>query len=456
MKIKLSGKTTESHKVNNIDSIGVSIIMPVYNSGKYLRHSLEGLIKQTYRNFELICVDDGSNDDSLSIINEYISIDNRIKVITKKHTNAGNSRNVGLQIARGKYVIFLDADDIFEKEMLKTVYEKAEEDEAEIVVFSGNNYCDDTGEIVSNQGLLRTNMVPQGVFNLNEYKGRILFTSTAPWNKLFQKKFILDNKLNFQSIQSANDLFFVTVALLVANKITVCDSCLIHYRVNNKNSLQGSSNKSPYDGTNALIEIYKELENREILERCQIDYNERAVSTILYLLKRIGDVSLYREFYDYLREIFIPEVNLNATAKGYFYNQGLYSELEAIINDNDYEYLFKKIKSLESKSLNKSWLFPFGDILPESEVMIYGAGNVGKAYLNQIKKTKYCCVKGIIDKREIIIEGEMTISPEVSDWKADYIVIAIDSKEIALDIKRMITDKGVDEDKIVWNILNMQ
>ncbi len=439
----------------NINSNGISVIIPVYNASEYLRESLDSLIHQDYKNFEIICVNDGSDDDSLQILNEYMEIDDRIKVITKQHTNAGDSRNIGLQSAKGKYVIFLDADDLFERTMLKEAFEKAEKERAEIVVFSGDNFADDTGERTKNPGLLRTNMVPQKVFNLNEYRGRISFTSTAPWNKLFLKSFIEENKLEFQSIQSANDLFFVTAALLVAKRIVVCDSCLIHYRVNNKNSLQGSSNKSPYDGTSALLKIYDELRKRDIYEQCRMDYNERAVSICLYLLRRIDNSVKYREFYDYLRKEFFPYVHLDTTTKEFFYNQSLYNELGQLMYNSVDEYLFKKCRRLDEKKAAKNWLFPFGNIIPKSSILIYGAGDVGKSYYNQIKNTSYCMVRGIVDQKELWIDDLKTVSPETADWNADYVVIAIENEEIALNVKRMIIDRGLIERKIVWNIIHM-
>lgn len=452
MRKKLSGRTIGLNDMNKM-SIEISIIMPVYNAGNYLRESMDSLLNQEYKNYEIICINDGSNDDSLQILNEYVRIDNRIQVITKEHTNAGDSRNIGLNKARGKYVIFLDADDIFEKEMLKVVYEKAESESAEIVVFSGDNFLSDTGERIMNSGLLRSNMVPNQAFCLNDYKGRISFTSTAPWNKLFLKSFIEENKLEFQSINSANDLYFVTLALLVSNRIAVCDNCLIHYRVNNKNSLQGSSNKSPYDGTSALLKLYDELNKRNIYEQCKMDYAERAVSICLYLLKRIDDPIMYKEFYSYLRTEFFSDVQFDVLTKDSFYNPSLFNELEFIKNNSVYEYLFIKRKMLDAKKSGRNWLFPFGNIVPKSDILIYGAGDVGKSYYNQIRKTSYCTIKGIIDQKELWIDGIKTISPELVDWDADYIVVAIENENIAINVKRMIADRGINEQKIIWNII---
>ena len=91
----------------------VSVIIPVYNVEEYLRECLDSIVKQTLREIEIICVDDGSTDNSLEILKEYAKKDNRITVITQKNLHAGVARNAGLAVAKGEYLSFLDSDDFF-------------------------------------------------------------------------------------------------------------------------------------------------------------------------------------------------------------------------------------------------------------------------------------------------------------------------------------------------------
>ncbi|MCQ2958500.1 MAG: glycosyltransferase, partial [Candidatus Gastranaerophilales bacterium] len=112
----------------------VSVIMPVYNTEKYLRECLDSIINQTLKDIEIICVDDGSKDDSGKILDEYAQKDNRIKVIHNKNQGAAPSRNQGISIAQGKYLSILDSDDIFDTNMLELLFNKAEQNDADITI----------------------------------------------------------------------------------------------------------------------------------------------------------------------------------------------------------------------------------------------------------------------------------------------------------------------------------
>lgn len=109
------------------DIPAVSVIIPVYNAAEFLKDGLNSLLKQTLREIEIICVDDGSTDGSLVILKEFEKADARIRVIHQENQGAGAARNNGMDVARGKYLAFLDADDFFEKNMLKAAYDRAEE-----------------------------------------------------------------------------------------------------------------------------------------------------------------------------------------------------------------------------------------------------------------------------------------------------------------------------------------
>ena len=144
-----------------MESNKVSIVLPVYNTGKYLPQCLDSILNQTYQDFELICVNDGSTDNSAQIIEKYILNDDRIRLITQQNMYCGVARNNGLSIATGKYVIFLDSDDYFENRLLELSLAKAEETAADIVVFGGYEVNSYTGEIKQNKGFLDERIVSQ-------------------------------------------------------------------------------------------------------------------------------------------------------------------------------------------------------------------------------------------------------------------------------------------------------
>ena len=124
--------------------VKVSVIIPVYNAEKYLKQCLNSICRQTLQEIEIICVDDGSTDNSLNILQEYTNADPRIQVLTQKNQGAGAARNYGLRTARGLYLSFLDADDFFEPNMLEEAVNTIELYSADFVVFESDQFHMDT------------------------------------------------------------------------------------------------------------------------------------------------------------------------------------------------------------------------------------------------------------------------------------------------------------------------
>ena len=122
----------------------VSIVVPVYKSEKYIKECLDSLLNQSYSDLEIICVNDGSTDDSLSVLESYASADTRIKLYTKQNEGKGaaSARNLGLSHATGTYVMFLDSDDFFESDMIESLVSRAEEFSLDLVVCSADRYDD--------------------------------------------------------------------------------------------------------------------------------------------------------------------------------------------------------------------------------------------------------------------------------------------------------------------------
>ena len=115
----------------------VSVIIPVYNSAQYLRMCLESIIQQSLTDIEIICIDDGSTDNSSNILNEYALFDRRIKIIKQKNSDPAAARNTGLREATSEYVVFLDSDDWFEQDYLENAYRQIVDTESDICVSRG-------------------------------------------------------------------------------------------------------------------------------------------------------------------------------------------------------------------------------------------------------------------------------------------------------------------------------
>ncbi|MBP3502936.1 MAG: glycosyltransferase family 2 protein [Clostridia bacterium] len=245
----------------------VSIIITVYNGEKYLRECLESIKGQTLSEIEIICVDDGSTDNSYNILKEYKKNDSRFKVIKKEHSNAGDSRNFGLKNANGKYLLFLDCDDYFSKDLCNDTYNKAKLFDADIVFFEYETLMDDGNKKELKKIPLDSNILCNCTFGAEQLQDR-LFQITAPcaWTKLFNRKFVIKNGLKFQSLGNTNDLFFTKTAITQAKRMVGLKKVLVTYRTNLKNSTQGKKDKSPLDFYDAYKQIRSFLIEKGIYE----------------------------------------------------------------------------------------------------------------------------------------------------------------------------------------------
>ncbi len=122
----------------------ISIIMPVYNVERYLEDSIESIIKQTYHNIEVICINDGSTDSSLEILESYAKHDSRIRIISQENHGASSARNAGLKVATGEYVYFFDSDDTLKEDTLKLIIDEFNRYQSDIVLFDGTTIYETT------------------------------------------------------------------------------------------------------------------------------------------------------------------------------------------------------------------------------------------------------------------------------------------------------------------------
>lgn len=269
---------------NTMNYVKVSVIIPVYNAEKYIRECLDSLKKQTLEDIEIICVDDGSVDGTLEILQQYAEGDRRIKLLQQKNQYAGVARNYGMEHASGKYMIFLDADDFFDENLLERTFQEAERCDADVVLFGGQSYDNITKEVKPMPWLLNTSVLPQKIpFSSKETKGMLLSAySPAPWTKLFRSDFIRKHHLKFQALQNSNDVFFIFCATCLADKITYLDEKLVYYRRNSGSSLQSTKRKQPLCFLEAYSSAYRFLNDEGIYQDVKKGFRNTVISGCLY------------------------------------------------------------------------------------------------------------------------------------------------------------------------------
>ena len=250
----------------------ISVVIPAYNVEKYIRQCMDSVVNQTYKNLEIIVVDDGSSDRTLDILRGYERDDRRVSVFCQENKGAGAARNLGLSKASGEYIIFLDADDFSELTMLEEAIGFLKEKGADICVFKSYEYDDASGnEHVIDYSILDWMVPDSNVFSWRDNPKRIFnFCNGWPWDKLYRREFVMRNNLQFQEIRTSNDTYFVLTSLALADRICTLRKPLLHHRVNNRDSLSTTREKSYeccFQAVDKLIPRLMELPYYDTIEQ---------------------------------------------------------------------------------------------------------------------------------------------------------------------------------------------
>lgn len=284
----------------------ISVIIPVYNIEKYLPECLDSLLNQTFRDFEIICVNDGSKDDSLKILETYAQKDLRIKVITKENGGSGSARNRGLAEAQGEYIQFVDGDDYFEPQMLEKLYELAEKHNADIAVCSSRK-VDDNGNITESRNPnspINLDKTPfNKPFSYKDFPNDIFsLLGTMPWNKLYKKELIQNNELRFPKLTGPDDLCFVFMTEVCAERIVVIDDELINYRFNRAGSVQTYRANHASDIIRAGIFVREFLLAKGLWENVKNAYLQAFMTSIRWEISLCDNLQ-YDRFIKELKEL---------------------------------------------------------------------------------------------------------------------------------------------------------
>ena len=211
----------------------VSVIIPVYNVEKLLPRCLESVISQTLEQIEIICVDDGSKDNSLAVLKEYEGKDGRIKVVSQENKRQGGARNTGMALAVGEYIGFVDSDDYIDKDYYQKLYSAATEAKADIAC------C----------GIIKHK--PHTTKCIAKYAGVNLFTDQNtkfkicncppdfhPVNKIYSRQMLLDHSIRFQERVYYEDVAFVSAAIYNANGVVTVPDTYYRYVYNGESTVK--------------------------------------------------------------------------------------------------------------------------------------------------------------------------------------------------------------------------
>lgn len=377
----------------------ISIIVPIYNTEKYLSYCLDSIIRQTYKNIEIILVDDGSTDKSLEICKGYAKLDTRIKIEHKTHQGLVMTRKWGVEKSKGKYCIFVDSDDWIDENLLESIVPVIEDNSIDIVNYTMKS-------IESNTICEWKNTIPEGTYeqeNLDFIWKRMMFDFDyespgliqSLCTKLMKKELLMRSFEDIDSrITMGEDASVTFKAMLLARKIVVMNDSFYFYRVHSDSMCRTKD----------------------------IDYFSK-----IYFFK------------EYMKKIYAE----------YHPKYKLYKQLNAYMM----HFILKGLDDLFSLKLQELNRIPdclCTDI--KGRIVLYGAGNVGKQYYKQLQCMKDIEIVAWVDRALVHQQIDHCIieSPiKVKEMRFDKILIAIKDKKIAQEIKHEL-EMYVETKKILW------
>lgn len=256
-----------------------SIIIPIYNSEQYLKRCIDSVLAQTYTDFEIICVDDGSTDNSCGLLIKYRLMDKRVKVIIQKNLGQGIARNKAIEAAQGEYIYFLDSDDYIEPNLLECALETFKTTDTDLICFNTEVVGDENSKLFKRaKKYAQLNLVGLLDFSQNIKD----LTNVYVWNKVFKADLIKKYNIKFPENLYYEDIAFCKTYFLTAKKIYFDMRRFHHYTIH-EDSLMGVSFKSKekmldhFRNWNEILKLTSQtkelfIKNKNILEKWFWDY----------------------------------------------------------------------------------------------------------------------------------------------------------------------------------------
>lgn len=383
---------------NEKTNVKISVIIPIYNAEKYLRACLDSVLSQTYQNFEVILINDGSTDGSGAICDKYVKHNRRMHVIHKRNEGSICARKAGILAAQGDYIAFVDADDWLDSDFLECGIRLMESEKADIVITGCVRENSTYSEVIQNK-------ISSGIYDIQGLAGkvwpRMLYYEgfyefgilPFMWNKFYRKKLLelwcLDIDLR---IYDGEDAAVVYPYLLKVQKAVITEDAKYHYRIHGE-SMTANRKANYYENTARLY---------------------------LYLASKFQD-SPYSRY-------MMPQLD---------------SYMRMMIWQGKPSGFIETTK----------FIFPFKRICQGASIILYGAGYVGQVFHHQITLSDYCNIVAWVDKgykrgelRQIGVVGKEALHTQ----RYDYVVLAVSQTDVAEEIAGELVAYGVDKGKIVF------
>lgn len=357
----------------------VSVVIPCYNAERYIDKTLAALGAQTLIDLEIICVDDGSTDNTLEVIKRCALTDPRVKVLHQENEGAGSARNAGLSMAKGVWIAFLDADDVYRPAFLEKMVSSGEKGDSELVVCDFDCFIDGTEEV---KPLYRVpaNVTGDSLRTKDYAKQLFQLTEPQPSNKLFKLNYIREICLQFQALPNCNDFFFTFAALAGATRVAIVREPLAAYRISAGTSIQDEFAKRPTK--EKCLCVYKALtELRAFCLRYNLLNQEVSKSfevlatfhSIAATYRSLGHNELFEEVYDFYQNALLNEWHVSEPEKTYGFETRLKYELMANSTATQFAWVYEAIGRPRNRGITRKVL------LGVKGLLVFGWNKLAKA-----------------------------------------------------------------------------
>lgn len=328
----------------------VSVIIPVYNAKDFLHESIPSVLNQTLEDIELVCVNDGSKDNSLEILNDYASKDKRVRVIDKENGGCGSARNMALDNAKGDYVYFFDPDDFISPDALEKLHNNAQNNGSDLVIFKiarfeDINYVDYSHPGFDFEKVFGDVDFDNFSFNYKDIREHVLNSSFAPWTKLYRKEFLDKyDDFRFPTDVAFDDTPFHVQSMLRAQKLSFVPEFFYFYRFNPNSINNTASNGIDIFRICDIIEGF--LKDNDYYDEFTEEFKYFKIKQVFNYLLSTGTEEYFELAKKEFSDIDIDDNNIIP--------QYLLKEYNLILNSNSLEdYKSKKENKSEAPVENK-------------------------------------------------------------------------------------------------------
>lgn len=325
----------------------VSVIVPVHNSVRYLSECLESIFLQTLRDYELICVNDGSTDSSGEILRCFAETDHRMRILEQEQAGgAGSARNAAIAVARGKYLVFVDSDDKIHKNYLNMLVTPAEEHNADVVVSPDISWTGE-GDGVPMRNHIADKYLPKNqTFSYQDVPDYILnFTDGGPGGKLFRRSFVLDHNIQYLPIRRSEDFNFVFGAIIRAARVINLSTSGYYYRKNNPTSSENTKDQTPlmfWDATMHFRESLMQLDYFDLIKR---SFLNNTINRMYFNMKAVKTFEGFSAIFYKLKEVASSDLELDQHEKKYFHDNDSYAALTLMLKyETPGDFLYTEYK----------------------------------------------------------------------------------------------------------------